>query len=236
MKFLNKNTENFIINIIYHDNTINYILEELLTNYNFEKNFKKSRKIISNTRIGVISNIKKVSLKRDKNFNLLNQYINLMQKKGSKINLFKNINLSVENLFFSLNHNLEEFSIYKNYPNYVYLHNNNYFFSDFNYLLNNSIENLESIFEIKPKKNNKKLKLPSKYTHEIVYIPKDKRLKYVLRSLSVYKENFKNYNLWERIFWSFFILTMNKNNSFLKKRRDYIYSKSIKFFKLHTKK
>lgn len=206
-------------------------LSYLYENYDFDKNLIKNRKNLTKIKSGIALNIKKNSIFRDKNISLINQFINLNQKRGKKINFNKHLNKSFENLFFVFSHNIKDFDMYTRYSDFVFLHNNNFLFTRPNFILDFIVNGLESIFEIKTIKNNKKLKLPSKYTHEIVYIPRERRLKYVLRSLSFYKENFKNYNIWERLFWSFFITIVNKNKSFLKKKQEYIYLKSIKFFK-----
>lgn len=234
MKFLKKNNE-FYLNLLKDANINEENLYNFYSNFYFEKFFIKNRKVLNNVKLGVIKNIKKTSIKRDKNVEMLKQYINLIQKNGKKLNFLKSFNKSIENLFFVLTFNFDEFKHYKYYNDFVYLHNNNHYFSNINNFFENSLNSLESIFEIKTIKNNKKLKLLNKYTHEIVYIPRKKRPKYVLRALALYKENFKNYNLWERLFWSILLNILNKNNSFLLKRRDYIYNKSIKFFKLKKK-
>lgn len=156
---------------------------------------KKNRKNISNIRPGVSLNNKKNSIKRDKNFTLLQQYININLKKGGKITVFKNLDVMFENLSICLSNELSDFKHLKNYDKFVYYFNNNPIYSDLNGLLLFIVSGLESVFEIKTSKNNKKLKLKTKYSHEIIYIPKERRLKYVLKALSFYKECFKNYSL-----------------------------------------
>ena len=175
MKFLNKNNNFFLKNFYnnFNQNTPN--IEDFYKDYFFEKFFIKRRKTTQQFRPGVIKNIKKSSLKRNDNFNFLKQYINLSQKKGKKINFLKNLNKSIENLFYVLSTNFEEFKHYKNYNNLVHSHNNNLLYSNIDDFLKYSLNNLESIFEIKTIKNNKKLKLLNKYTYEIVNIPKKKR-------------------------------------------------------------
>lgn len=206
-------------------------LSHIYSLYDYEKIWIKKRKIFSKIRPGISKNLNKNSIKRDKNNILIQQFINIIFKNGEKAKLLKNTNLMVENLFLVLNEELKEFTNYNLYSNLVYLHNSNNLYSDINYLLHSFALDFKSIFEIKTIKNNKKIKSENKYSHEIVYIPSERRLKYVLKSLNIYKENFKNYNLWERIFWSFFLTLINKKNSFLNKRREFIYVKSVKFFK-----
>lgn len=194
LKFLSNSNKNlnFRLNTeeLFLSNTQN-----LFDDYIFEKNFIKNRKLVNQTRLGIAKNIKKSSIRRNKYFNFLNLYINISHKKGKKLNFLKNFNKSAESVFTVFNESLVEFENYKNYENYIFLCNNDFRYSNFNSLIDLSLSNLESIFEIKTIKNNKKLKLPTKYTHEIIYIPKERRLKYVMRALSLYKENFKSYYL-----------------------------------------
>lgn len=203
--------------------------------FNFDKLFIKKRKLFNKSNPGLIKNIKKSSLKRDENFNYIYKYLNLLHKDGLKLNRTKSLNICIENLFNIFNIYNEDFNKYEDYNSYIDLFNYKPELANFSYLLYNSINTFESIFEIKTIKNNKKLKLNNKFSHEIIYIPKKKRFKYILKSLLIFKESFKNYNLWERLFWSFLPIILNKQNSFLKTRRNFIYSKSIKFFKIKKK-
>lgn len=229
MKFLFINNKQ-IIKETYENIFVENVFSKY-ENFNYFLKLIKNRKNVSNIRPGVSVNNKKNSIKRDKNFSILKQFININTKKGKSLTIFSNINIMYMNLFDCLSNELEDFSNLKNYSKLVYVFNIDPSYSDLNKLLHYLISGLESVFEIKTSKNNKKLNLKTKYSHEIIYIPKERRLKYVLRSLSTYKEYFKNYSLWERFFWSFLTILLNKDKSFLKKRRDYIYLKSIKFFK-----
>ena len=120
-------------------------------------NFKR-RKILNRIKKGVTKNEKKNSLKRDLNQNLFQQYINVVFKKGQKEFTFSQFNIISEVFFFSLSENFDEFKNYDNYSSFIYLSNLNKDFNNFNFVLTNSLEKLESIFDIKTKKNSKKLK------------------------------------------------------------------------------
>lgn len=203
----------------------------ILVKLGYLKRNVNNRKVLLSIRKGVTKSEKKNSLKRDKNNNVLQQYLNTMLLNGDKNTLFKNFNKAVENLFFILNDENEEFLKYKDYKSLHFLVNNFVEFNDFNYLLNTFLPRYFSLFDIKTTKNNKKRsRNAKKYSHEIIYIPESKRLKNVLKIISVYSENFKNYNLWERLFWLFIILLTDQKKTNLLKRRSYIYKKSIKFF------
>lgn len=225
MKFLKKQN---VKKPIISDLAFNFLNKEYIL---YKKEIKKNRKNLKLIRPGISLNKLKNSIIRDKNNSLIEQYININLKKGKKVKIYKNVNLMIENLFLTIILETDEFNKYDYYNNFIQLYKNDVNYSNINWILNLYSKNFKSIFEIKTIKNNKKLKLSNKYTHEIVYIPKERRLKYVLKSLSFYKNNFNNYNFWERIFWSVFKTLINSNNSFLKKRKEYIYLKAIKFFK-----
>lgn len=237
MKFLKKNFFLYSDNI--NDNkkfdNLEYIFD-LENCFFYEKSIKKKKNYLNKIRPGICENKKKSSILRDENFSFINQYININLKNGKKNSFFKSLNTMNNNLFFCFKEVLPDFEKYKNYHNIVFLYNLNNDYSDLNNIITNYIKDLKSIFEIRTIKNNKKLNLPNKYSHEIIYLPKERRAKYVLKALSLYKENFKKYDLWERIFWSFFLTILNKNNSAIAKRKTYIYIKSLKFFKKKIKK
>ena len=235
MKFLNKNSKNkqkltcknydlFLKNEVSFD----YFL------YEFKKPLIKNRKINNKAKKGIIKNPKRSSNILDKNTSLILKYLKTSQKKGKNFLIFKNLNKSIFNFYdyFNFNYNNNNFS--KKYHNYEYLSNlilNDFKKLDLNYLISNFVLNLQSIFELKSKKNKIKDKNNNKYLYEIVYIKKENRLKYLIKSLSMNCESFKKNQIWERIFWSFFILFFDTNNSFLNKKKLFLYFKSIKFFK-----
>lgn len=208
---------------------------EYLEYWILKDNYKK-RKILNRIKKGVIRSEKKNSIKRDLNNNLFQQYINIVSKKGNKEFTFSQFNISSEIFFLSLNENFDEFKNYKDYLSFVFLSDLVKEYNNYNFILTNTLLNLESIFDIKTKKSPKKMKRLKPFTHEIVFIPKVKRLKNVLRVFNVYSENFKNYNLWERLFWLFLSVSLDYKKSPVYKRKLYIYKKSIKFFSKNKKK
>ena len=223
MKFLflyKKNTNYLKKDSDYFDYLDYWILKD---------NFKR-RKILNRIKKGVTSTEKKNSIKRDLNQNLFQQYINVTFKKGNKEYIFNQINIASETFFLSLNEDFDEFYKYKDYKSFVFLSNYVKEYNNFNFILCNSLLNFESIFDIKTRKNSKKLRRVKPYNQEIVFIPKSKRLKSVLRNLAVYSESFKNYSLWERLFWLFMLISLDFKKSPIFKRKMYIYKKSINFF------
>lgn len=192
LKFLyNIRTQNIDDSLVF---LFNYKIKKKYKNFIYLVEHKKYRKNILNVRPGVSLNPKKNSIKRDKNLNFLNQFINLNLNDGKKMTIFKQLNKMFINFSEYLSYDLKEFKKYKYYNSLIFSYNSNLEYSNLNNLIYFAIENLESIFEIKTSKNNKKLKLKTKYSHEIIYIPKERRLKYALKALSFYKEHFKNYD------------------------------------------
>lgn len=236
MKFLSKKNLNFLFNNHDEDlsigsyNTIPFNHELLFLDYT-KKNVKK-RKIVLDIKKGITKTEKKNSLKRDKNNTILQQYFNIMIKNGNKNTLFKNFDQAIEMFFFILNGEDENFNNYRNYSSLNFLVNNLVEYNDFSYLLEIFLPKYFSLFDIKTIKNNKKKRSLKKYSHEVVYISENKRLKNLLKIINTYSENFKNYELWDRLFWTFIKLILNDGSkkSYLLNRRSYIYKKSIKFF------
>lgn len=207
-----------------YSNTFKFLDYQIL-----RENIKK-RKIFNRIRKGITSTEKKNSIKRDVNFNLVQQYVNVVFKNGCKEFTFNQFNIVSETFFLSLNENLDEFKKYKDFMSLYFLSEYVKDYNNFGFVLFNSALSLESIFDIKTKKMPKKLKSIKKFSHEIVFIPKVKRLKNVLRVLNLYSENFKNYTLWERFFWMFLSVSLDPKKSFVYKRKLFIYKKSLKFF------
>ena len=222
--YVNFNSE--IIPIIYE----NLIGHHPFLRVGYLKDNVKKIKILLNIKKGITTTEKKNSLKRDKNNTLMQQYFNIMVGNGDKGTLFKHFNKAVENFFYILNDQNEEFFKYKNYLPLFYLSNHFIEYNDFNFILKEFLPKYFSLFDIKTKKTTKRMKSSKKYTHEVVYIPEPKRLKNTLKVINVYSENFKNYDLWERLFWMFLSIIMDKKRSYLINRRSYIYKKSLKFF------
>ena len=239
MKFLEKNKflkislinddNDFIFNL-YNDYDEESFINLKFLKFNYLKKNIKNRKIFLKIRKGLTSTEKKNSLKRDSNFSIVQQYINVSLKGGNKDIVFKNLDKAVEIIFFSFNDENEEFIKYKNFFNLNFLVNNFIDYCDFSFLLGEFLPQYYSVFDIKTKKNHKKSRKIKKYSHEIIYIPENKRLKNTLKVLNMYTNNFKNYELWERLFWMFTTVINNKKNSYIYKRRAYIYKKSIRFF------
>ena len=223
MKFLKiTNSQLKLYNFKKHN--YNYKYFDLF--YDFDKYCIKKRKIFNKIKLGVSKNLKKNSLKRDSNNTYVQQLTNLFLKRGVKTIIFKNLNLMLENVNIFIN----DLKFNTNYKNNNYFYNLIYFKQkDLNFIIFNFLNDFESIFDLKTKKNDKNSK-KGKYLHEIVYIPKKRRFKYVLKYLYLHTNNYKNNKFWERIFWAL-ISSISSKDCFLNKRKIQICLKSIKFFK-----
>lgn len=207
--------------------------------YSYKKKLVKNRKHTMSIRPGVSDSPKKNSLIRNKNITILNQILNIFIKDGNKKTVFKHHNIMYNEFYNFFKEN--ELNV-TNYHNFNYfkelLKNEPKNTHNFNLLLLEHMPIFDSLFNIKTKKNKKiKNRLDiKKYSHEIVYVKKDKRVRNTLKVLKIYNENFKSYFFWERLFLMYLSIIVNWQNSFLIKRRSYIYVKSSKFFKVNNGK
>lgn len=207
--------------------------------FDYEKNFVKNRRNHMLMRPGVSDSPKKNSLMRNKNFSNLGQIMSIFIKTGNKKTIFKHHNIMYNNFYDMFKGednkdlNIKNFIIFKKlFKNIPSIYRN------FNYILNKQLPIFNSIFDIKPIKNPvKKNKSDNKkYTYEVTYLKKDKRVRNTLKVIELYNESFKSYFLWERLLFMYLSILINWQNSFLIKRRSYIYSKSIKFFRANIKR
>lgn len=251
MKFLNFKLTSYLV---YNSDKFNFILDDVnnkffevnITNQEDEddlKNLKNSflyfyikkdvrkRKMINKSKKNVTNNNNNNSLRRDKNVTMYNLFLKGILKNGLKCRYNKHSNFFLESFFFNLNNKNEDFLKYDNYEFFCFILKRNNCYNDINYILDLIIPTYNCIFDIKTKKNPKHLKSEKKYSHQIVYVPRGRRIKKSLKSMSFYIENYKNYFLWERLFWLFTFIIFNSKRSFLVKKREFIYKKSLKFFK-----
>jgi hypothetical protein len=199
LKFLKfTNDINFInkINLDLESNSSILIKKYDMSFYSFLKKQVKTRKIFIKMINGKPKNNKKDSIKRDKNNTLIDHFLKISMKTGDKFTLLKHFNIFLNNFYLSFNNKDENFFNYKDYITLFNLlkYKKNYY--DFNFLLKESITPLESLFNVQLNKLTKKNKNKSKrkYSYNVTYINKKKRLKYVLKLINNYTEKFKYYN------------------------------------------
>jgi hypothetical protein len=164
--------------------------------YSFLKKQAKTRKVFLKTINNKSKNKKKDSVRRDRNNTLIDHFLKISMKGGNKLTLLKHFNFFLNNFYLSFNNKDENFYNYKDYITLFNLlrYKKNYY--DFNFLLKESITPLEALFNVQLNKVNKKNKnkLKKKYSYNVTYINKKKRLKYVLKLINNYTEKFKYYN------------------------------------------
>lgn len=182
--------------------------------YYFKKVFVKSRK-----------NITKVGFTK-KNFDvgLLNKFFCISMKSGNKYTVFKHFckfyNQYMDSMFYEKH--LDEDDDFKGdkfYLKYMYyniikvLIKKKNFFLNFNQLLQLILPSYESLFSIKIKKLNKKLRLKykKKYINTINYVKPEKRFNLTLKFLNIQSFSVKSYKLSDRLFKVFLTLILQPN-------------------------
>jgi len=238
LKFLNLNYKN---NFLFNDSNlyeflvcdINLKNQEYLYFYSYFSFLKKnirSRKIFKKAINGRRRNQKNDSFKRDKNSTIVEQFFNVSMKDGKKLVILKQWNIFITNLFDSFKEDNNNLSHYKNYESLLDLLRSKKNYYNFDLLLNRSLTLFEPLFNVKIEKASKRMKskLNKKYIYKVVYIKKEKRLKHILKLINSYSERFQNYNYWERLYWMFASILLEPKNSYLWRRKIYVYKKSLK--------
>ena len=245
MKFLNLNSKKNVRYVKYNCAVFDYFNYDFFYKnyenyyyYNYYSYFKKnvkSRKVLKKAVNGRPRNDKNDSFKRDKNINIIGKFFNVSVRDGNKFNLIKHWNIFVNNFFDSFKESNENIIHYKNYEAISELLSTKKVYYNFDILLNRSISLFEPLFNVKINKANKRIraKYNKKYVYNIIYIKRRKRLKHVLKLINSYSERFKNYTYWERLYWMFVSILLDPRNSFLLKRKLFVYRTALK--KLYKK-
>lgn len=239
MKFLNLNinNKNFISNnyslyefFFYDINLKEWKNLDYYNYYSFAKKNMKSRKVFRRAVNGRRRNQKNDSIKRDRNSTIVEQFFNVSMKSGKKLVILKQWNIFMNNLLDSFKENNSNLNHYKNYESLLDLLNSKKNYYNFDLLLNRSILIFEPLFNVKIEKANKRMKSKynKKYLYKVMYIKKEKRIKHILKLINSYSERFQNYNYWERLYWMFASILLEPKNSFLWKRKIYVYKKALK--------
>jgi hypothetical protein len=146
------------------------------------------------------------------------KYVNILSKAISRVYFmffFFNSSLSIENKYYK-----DMFLVIPNFLNF-------YNFKTILFFFNNV---LEPFFYIRVKKVEKKYrkKLKKKFTIQPIYVKPIKRSSFVLRSLINYTNLFSSYSLSERVFLALFKSLTEQKQSFLYRRKLYMYTKLFK--------
>lgn len=93
---------------------------------------------------------------------------------------------------------------------------------------------LEPIFQLRVEKVNKQFKkiIKKKFTSKVSYVKPYKRLNLALRAVALYLNLFRPYKLHERLYHSFFKTLIEQKQSYLYKRKIYLYERLVKKYRV----
>ena len=189
-------------------------------------NTKKTKKIKFNNKT-------LLSVKRRNNLNISNKFLNFFLRKGLKIQYLKALNLGISGFyFFYFFFNKFLIKQHEGYSSVFSLIPNFIGFYHFSKMLDFFSTLLEPFFYLRVKRVEKKYrkKLKKKFVSETVYVKPQKRIGLVLRSLLYYTNIFSHNCVSERLSWALFKTLTEQKNSYLYKRKIYMYTKMFKKF------
>lgn len=172
-----------------------------------------------------------MSVNRSAKVPLVNRFLNLFLKKGLKIKYTNFLNTAINLIyynFFFFNKTLSVTHI--NYNEFLLIIPTIRGFYMFNNTLKLMVNLLEPFFYLKVKRVEKKYRkhLKKKFVGQTIYIKPAKRVGLVLRSYIYYLNLFSNYNVEPRLASSLFKTLVEHKNSYLYRRKLYMYSKIFK--------
>lgn len=182
----------------------------------FKKVFVKSRKQMTKVNFD----------KKNFDIGLVHKFFCISMKSGNKYTLFKNFEKFyikyIDSIYYEKN--LDDSDPLKGdefYLKYMYyniikvLIKKKSFFLNFNKLLLLVLPAYESLFSIKIKKLNKKLRLKykKKYINTVNYIRPEKRSNLTLKFLNIQSFSVKNYKLYDRLFKVFLTLILHPSKT-----------------------
>ena len=172
-----------------------------------------------------------LSTKRSTNLSIISRFLNFLVKKGLKIRYTNILSKSIARLYFMFFFFNKPLSVDNKYYKDMFLIVPNFLnFYNFKTILLFFTSILEPFFYMRVKKVEKKYrkKLKKKFTIQPIYVKPAKRNSFVLRSLVNYTNLFSTYSLSERLFLAIFKSLTEQKNSFLYRRKLYMYSKLFK--------
>jgi len=174
-----------------------------------------------------------LSVKRRSNINIAGKFLNFFLRRGLKIQYLKALNLGISGFyFFYFFFNKFLVKQHSNYSSVFGLIPNFIGFYHFSKMLNFFSNLLEPFFYLRVKRVEKKYrkKIKKKFVSETVYIKPPKRIGLVLKSLLYYTNMFSHNSVSERLSWALFKTLTEQKNSYLYKRKIYMYTKMFKKF------
>jgi len=199
--------------------------------YFFKKFLVKSRKKLTKVNYN----------QKNKFISLLHKFFCISMKSGNKLTLFKHFELFFQNYLISMFYKKDDeyTSNDEFFINYLYfdiiriLIKKKAFFFNFNKLLSLVLPAYDTLFSIKIKKLNKKLRLKykKKYVNMIVYIPDKNRNNLTLKFLNIQSFSVRSYNLHERYFRIFLMFILAPYRTLPWRRRHTVYRKIVEKYK-----
>jgi len=188
--------------------------------------------LIKKTKVNYIDS-QQDSYKRSKNLPVVVRFLNYLFRHGLKIKTLNHLNKGLCDFYFlffffdkDTNPN------YKNYKDIFNLAPAFGSFYKFTNILSFLVRGLEPFFYLRVTKVEKKYrkKLKRKFTSKIDYIDPKKRSNLAFKALAYYPKLFPQYSLCTRIGQGLFKTFVEKNDSYLYRRKIFMYSKVLKKF------
>jgi hypothetical protein len=143
--------------------------------------------------------------------------------------MLKHLNLFNNNFYFlfnSKNDFLNQKFVTYNVYHEISVQNPRFF--NINLLLKSILDLNDSMFNLRvvkfTKSQRKKLKVKKKYFFEVVYLPKNKRYKNILKLIHRHAHQYNNYGYFERLLMSFC-------NSFFLQKKSFLYQRKVFMYK-----
>lgn len=165
-----------------------------------------------------------------------NNYINTLLKSslrgGNKLLMLKHFNFFHNGFYFLFNEWNEFLSKkFNTYDVYYEISDQNPRFFNINLLLKSILDLNESMFNVRvvkfTKKQKRHFKIKKKFFSSVVYLPKYKRNRSVLKCIHTFSNQYNYYNYFERLLMSFCESFFFQKNSFLYKRKVYMYKNAF---------
>lgn len=173
---------------------------------------------------------KDLSQKRLKNLSIFDRFLNLFFKDGLRLKYLNYFNKSIQQIY----HTLYFFWKTLTFAQYVYIdslfssekHN----YDIFSALIYEMTVLLEPMFQMRVEKVNKQFKkvIKKRFTSKIIYVKPNKRLHLAMKAIILYLNLFKPHKINERFYHSLFKTLVEQKQSYLYKRKIYLYNRLIK--------
>lgn len=211
ISFLNRDSYTSYFYMWRYQNSIKTVLWDFLV----KKKMKTTTKLLK-------------SIRRVSNITFISRFINFLTKKGLKTKYTNILSVSISRLYFTFFFFNKTLSGENKYYKDMFLIIPNFLnFYDFKSIINFFTTILEPFFYMRVKRVEKKYrkKLKKKFTIQPIYVKPIKRNSFVLRSLISYTNLFSSYSLSERLFLSLFKSLTEQKQSFLYRRKLYMYTR-----------